>query len=51
MGTTLMPGDFIWQLDVDHHVPGAWEITEPRNTGRSDEKSVLRRRLAGAIPM
>jgi len=35
------------QLDVDHHVPGAWEITEPRNTGRSDEKSVLRRRLAG----
>jgi hypothetical protein len=31
------------QLDVDHHVPGAWEITEPRNTGRSDEKSVLRR--------
>jgi hypothetical protein len=35
------------QLDVDHHVPGAWEITEPKNTGRSDEKSVLRRRLAG----
>ena len=36
------------QLDVDHHVPEArgWEITEPRNTGRSDEKSVLRRRLA-----
>ena len=34
------------QLDVDHHVPGAWEITEPKNTGRSDEKSVLRRRLA-----
>lgn len=34
------------QLDVDHHVPGAWEMTEPKNTGRSDEKSVLRRRLA-----
>jgi hypothetical protein len=34
------------QLDVDHHVPGAWEITEPKNTGKSDEKSVLRRRLA-----
>jgi hypothetical protein len=34
------------QLDVDHHVPGAWEITEPKNTGVSDEKSVLRRRLA-----
>jgi hypothetical protein len=34
------------QLDVDHHVPGAWEVTEPKNTGRSDEKSVLRRRLA-----
>jgi len=34
------------QLDVDHHVPGAWEITEPKNTGKSDEKNVLRRKLA-----
>lgn len=34
------------QFDVDHHVPGAWEITEPKNTGKSDEKSVLRRNLA-----
>jgi hypothetical protein len=34
------------QLDVDHHVPGAWEITQPRNTGTSDEKSVLRRKLS-----
>jgi len=34
------------QLDVDHHVPGRWEITDPRNTGKSDEKSVLRRQLA-----
>jgi hypothetical protein len=34
------------QLDVDHHVPGAWEITEPKNTGKSDEKSVLRRNLS-----
>jgi hypothetical protein len=33
-------------LDVDHHVPGAWEITEPKNTGKSDEKSVLRRGLS-----
>ena len=33
-------------LDVDHHVPSQWEVTEPRNTGDSDEKSVLRRRLA-----
>jgi len=33
-------------LDVDHHVPGAWEITEPKNTGKSDEKSVLRRKLS-----
>jgi len=33
------------QLDVDHHVPGPWEITPPRNTGKSDEKSVLRRKL------
>ena len=34
------------QFDVDHHVPGEWEITNPRNTGKSDEKSVLRSRLA-----
>jgi hypothetical protein len=33
------------QFDVDHHVPGAWEITAPKNTGKSDEKSVLRRSL------
>jgi Transposase DDE domain len=33
------------QFDVDHHVPGAWEITDPRNTGKSDEKSSLRRKL------
>ena len=32
-------------LDVDHHVPGAWEITPPKNTGKSDEKNVLRRNL------
>lgn len=32
-------------LDVDHHVPGQWEITEPKNTGKSDEKNVLRRKL------
>lgn len=34
------------QFDVDHHVPSQWEVTEPRNTGRSDEKSVLRRKLS-----
>ena len=34
------------QLDVDHHVPAVWEITEPKNTGRGDEKSVLRRTLS-----
>jgi DDE family transposase len=34
------------QWDVDHHVPGAWEITEPKNTGKSDEKNVLRRKLS-----
>jgi len=33
------------QFDVDHHVPDRWEITEPKNTGKSDEKSVLRRHL------
>jgi hypothetical protein len=31
---------------VDHHVPAAWELTDPRNTGKSDEKSVLRRKLS-----
>ena len=36
------------QFDVDHHVPGSWEITTPKNTGKSDEKSVLRRNLAAA---
>ena len=40
-----------WRLhlgfDVDHHVPDAhhWQLTDPRNTGRSDEKSVLRGKL------
>ena len=34
------------QFDVDHHVPSQWEVTDPRNTGRSDEKSVLRRELS-----
>ena len=34
------------QLDVDHHVPGKWEITTPKNTGRADEKNALRRQLA-----
>jgi len=33
-------------LDVDRHVPAAWELTDPRNTGKSDEKSVLRRSLS-----
>ena len=33
------------QLDVDHHVPGSWEITAPKNTGKSDEKNTLRRAL------
>ena len=33
------------QLDVDHHVPTAWDVTPPKNTGKSDEKNVLRRRL------
>ena len=33
-------------LDVDHHVPSQWEVTEPKNTGKSDEKNVLRRKLS-----
>jgi hypothetical protein len=32
-------------LDVDHHVPTQWEITDPRNSGKSDEKNVLRSTL------
>jgi len=32
-------------LDVDHHVPDQWEITTPKNTGKTDEKNVLRRHL------
>jgi hypothetical protein len=43
-------GSHAWRLhlhlDVDHHVPGPWELTDARNTGASDEKSVLRRNLA-----
>src|SRR5207248_8468173 len=27
------------QLDVDHHVPAAWDVTAPKNTGKSDEKN------------
>src|SRR5208283_2341136 len=34
------------QFDVDHHVPGSWEITTPKNSGKCEEKSVLRRNLA-----
>jgi hypothetical protein len=33
------------QFDVDHHVPHVWDVTTPKNTGKSDEKNVLRRRL------
>lgn len=33
------------QFDVDHHVPAAPEITNARNTGASDEKHVLRKKL------
>jgi hypothetical protein len=33
------------QFDVDHHVPGSWEITTPINSGKSDEKNALRRHL------
>jgi Transposase DDE domain len=40
-----------WKLhlnfDVDHHVPVSWELTDARGEGKSDEKSALRRRLAG----
>jgi hypothetical protein len=32
-------------LDVDHHVPIRWELTTPKNSGKTDEKNVLRRAL------
>lgn len=39
-----------WKLhlhfEVDHHVPTTWDLTDARGTGESDEKSVLRKRLA-----
>lgn len=39
-----------WKLhlhfDVDHHVPTKWDLTDARGEGKSDEKSVLRRRLS-----
>jgi Transposase DDE domain len=39
-----------WKLhlnfDVDHHVPAAWDLTDARGRGDSDERSVLRKRLA-----
>ena len=34
------------EFDVDAHVPSAWEVTPPKNSGRSNEKTVLRRKLA-----
>jgi len=34
------------QFDVDHHVPSAFALTPPKNTGKSDEKYVLRTKLA-----
>ena len=33
------------QLDVDHHVPSQWEVTTPKNSGKTDEKNALRRAL------
>jgi hypothetical protein len=39
-----------WKLhlhfDVDRHIPTRWELTDARGVGASDEKSVLRKRLA-----
>jgi hypothetical protein len=34
------------QYDVDNHVPDKWEVTTPKNTGKTDERNVLRRALA-----
>lgn len=39
-----------WKLhlhfDVDRHIPTQWELTDARGQGDSDEKNVLRKRLA-----
>ena len=34
------------QFDFDHFIPSTVELTDARNTGKSEEKSVLRRKLA-----
>lgn len=34
------------QFDVDRHLPSASVVTQPKNTGKSDEKEVLRASLA-----
>jgi len=33
------------QFDVDAHVPSSLDLTNPRNSGKSDEKNVLRKKL------
>ena len=33
------------QFDVDAHVPSSLDLTNPRNSGKSDEKNVLRQKL------
>ena len=33
------------QFDVDTHVPSSMELTDPRNSGKSDEKHILRKKL------
>ena len=39
-----------WKLhlnfDVDHHISSQWELTDARGTGNSNERNVLRRKLA-----
>jgi hypothetical protein len=43
-------GKYAWKLhvnfDVEHHFPVDLELTDARNSGKSDEKNVLRKKLA-----
>jgi hypothetical protein len=36
------------QFDVDTYVPSSLDITDPRNSGKSDEKNILRKHLQAA---
>jgi hypothetical protein len=45
-GTTKHAWRLHTQFDFDHYIPCDVELTDARNTGKSDEKNVLRKKLA-----